>query len=554
MSTQPIPEFSARTRQGIILELGRERFDILVVGGGITGAGIARDAAMRGYKVALVDKGDYASGTSSKSSKLVHGGVRYLELYEFGLVFEASRERRTLLQIAPHLVQALPFLFPVYKDARWKPWMIDVGMWLYDALATFRNVKRHRMYSSKEIKQLMPGIDTGNISGGAYYYDAQVDDARLTLETIRAAFSHGACVTNYVQVDELLKENGKVVGVRAHDAGSGQALDIHARVVVNATGPWTDTLLQLDDPGAARRLRPTKGVHIFVPRAKIGGTNAVAFPAHSDGRLMFVIPWGDFSIIGTTDTDYEGDYDKVYADEADVDYCLAAANHAFPDSPIEKSDVISAYAGLRPLVLQLGKSATKTSREHEIWTAESGLTTIAGGKLTTYRSMAQELVDIVAKRLRDEFDVQPQRQCETAQTPLIEANGLLLRDGQLPPLSGASGLAEDVVTHLIHSHGPEYSRILEIAKRETALTERVVDGLPYIWAEIPYAIEQEMAVTPSDILSRRMHILNEARDHGIAAAPQVAMRLGKFLGWDGGERDRALAAFEEQAKLSSVGK
>ncbi len=542
MTVQPNGEFSAKTRLANLQQLRQDVYDILIVGGGITGAGIARDAAMRGYKVALIDKGDFASGTSSKSSKLVHGGVRYLELFEFGLVFEASRERRTLWQIAPHLVQPLPFLFPVYRDARWPAWMIDIGLWMYDGLALFRNFKRHEMFSNPEIARRMQGIDVRNINGGAHYYDGQVDDARLTLETIRAAHRHGAVIASYTQVDALLKKDGKVVGVQAHDTRRGGTLDIHARVVVNATGPWTDTLLQLDDPRAPRRMRPTKGVHLFVPREKIGGDSAVAFPSYTDGRLMFVIPWGNFSIVGTTDTDFSGDPDHVYADAADVDYVIAAAQHAFPGAPLKRSDVISTYAGLRPLVAQQGKSATKTSREHEIWTTASGLVTIAGGKLTTYRSMAEELVNLVEKRLRAEYNIAPQSKCMTARTPLIEVNDTTTADG-LPP---------EVIEHLHHAHGPEMNRVLDIARRDPQLAQPMIEGLPYIWAEVPYAIEQEMAMTTTDILERRMHILNESRDMGMRVAPQVVARLGDFLDWDKTEIERELRAYQERVAQASA--
>jgi glycerol-3-phosphate dehydrogenase len=550
MSANSKSEFSARTRWNNLEKIGSDLLDILIVGGGITGAGIARDAAMRGYRVALVDKGDFASGTSSKSSRLVHGGVRYLELFEFGLVYEASRERRTLMQIAPHLVRPLPFLFPVYRDARWKPWMINIGMWLYDALAAFRNVKRHRMLSRAQIKELMPGIDAENISGGALYFDGQVDDARLTLETIRAAHRHGAAIANYVQVDSLIKEAGRIVGVQAHDVLNGQRFSIRSRIVVNATGPWTDTLLQLDNPQSPRRLRPTKGVHILVPKSKMGGDNAVAFPAHSDGRLMFLIPWGDFTIVGTTDTDYDGNYDNVHADKADVDYIVASANHAFAESPIDKSDIISAYAGLRPLVLQLGKSAAQTSREHVIWTSESGLVTIAGGKLTTYRSMAQELVDLVGERLKKEFRVVASRPCETVRTSLVE-DGAVPSDGLAGRSTAASDFPNAVINHLIHAHGPEYYQVLELTKRDSRLAQPIVEGLPYLWAEVPYAIEQEMAMTASDILGRRTHILNEAWDNGLAAAPQVAAYIGEFLDWDKSRIDRELRAYQEQVDLAS---
>ncbi len=528
-------QFSAETRQANLQK--REPFDILIVGGGITGAGIARDAAMRGYKTALIDKGDFASGTSSKSSRLVHGGVRYLEMFEFGLVFEASRERRVLWTIAPHLVKPLPFLFPVYKDAQWLrryTFTINMGLWMYDALALFRNYKNHKMYSPRKVAEMMRGFDVRNINGGAYYYDGQVDDARLTLETLRAAHRHGAVLANYAQVDELLKENGRIVGVKAHDTLRGDIIEIRARVVVNATGPWTDTLLQLDDARAPKRMRPTKGIHLLVPREKIGGESAVAFTV-PDGRLMFTIPWGKFTIIGTTDTDYAEDFDRVHADAADVEYVLQAANHAFPGATISRTDVVSTYAGLRPLVMQLGKSASKTSREHEIWASDSGLVTIAGGKLTTYRSMAEELVDRVAKTLRDEFGVVAKNPCATATTPLIE------EQGAPPPLV----LDADIMAHLVEAHGPEHGRVLQIAAREPKLAQRIVEDLPYIWAEVPYAIEQEMAMTLTDVLARRMHILTEASDNGIAAVPRVAEWFAKFHAWDKARVEKELRAYQQ---------
>ena len=514
-------EFSARTRQ---LNLQpREPFDILVVGGGITGAGIARDAMMRGFKTALIDKGDFASGTSSKSSKLVHGGVRYLETFEFGLVFEASRERRVLWNIAPDLAKPLPFLFPVYRDSKLRGWMINLGLWAYDALALFRNYRNHEWLSNDEITRRMRGLDTVNISGAAHYYDGQVDDARITLETIRAAHRYGAAMANYIQVDSLVKESERVVGVKAHDTLRGNKIEIRARVVVNATGVWTDVLSQMDDPSAPKRMRPTKGIHIVVPRKKIGGECAVAFPNITDGRLMFALPWGKFQIIGTTDTDYTGDYDRVYADKADVEYIIAATNHAFHTTPITRADVLSTFAGMRPLIAQIGKSASKTSREHEIWTTPSGLVTIAGGKLTTYRSMAEELVDLVAKQLRDQFDIIAPSPCLTAQTPIIESDGA--------PVS-AEGFPSDVIEHLEHTHGRQYPRVLQVAQRNPQLAQRIVEDLPYIWAEVSYALENEMAMTVTDVLERRLHLLTESGDNGIAAAPQAAEYFAEVSDWD----------------------
>lgn len=533
-------DFSGDTRQANLQR--QEQFDILVVGGGITGAGIARDAAMRGFKTALIDKGDFASGTSSKSSRLVHGGVRYLEMFQFGLVFEASRERRVLWNIIPHLATPLPFLFPVYRDTTWHPQVINLGLWMYDALALFRNYRNHEWLSNSEIARRMKGFDCANINGGAYYYDGQVDDARLTLETIRSAHRYGAVIANYVQVAELIKERNRVVGVRAHDALSGGTIEVRARVVVNATGVWTDTLTQMDDPGSPKRMRPTKGIHIIVPREKLGGDSAVAFPNVNDGRLLYAIPWGKFQIIGTTDTDYTDDYDHVHANSADVDYVIAAANHAFPATPITRADVISTYAGLRPLICQEGKSASKTSREHEIWTTESGLVSIAGGKLTTYRSMAEQCVDVVAKQLRDQFNIVAKHSCLTAKISIVEGNGDTPNDN----------LPRDVFEHLVHFHGPEAGRVIEIAKRAPQLARRICDDLPYIWAEIPYAVEQEMAMTITDVLERRLHLLTETRGNGLTVAPRVAELMRDYFDWDSRRIEQELRAYQERVSLTNA--
>ncbi|MBI3912911.1 MAG: glycerol-3-phosphate dehydrogenase/oxidase [Chloroflexi bacterium] len=534
--------FSFTTRQANLQRLGREQFDLLIIGGGITGVGIARDAALRGFSVALIDKGDFASGTSSKSSKLVHGGVRYLELFQFGLVFEASRERRTLMQIAPHLVRAVPFIFPVYRDGRWPAWLIDLGLWTYDALALFRNAGRHHMLSRAAVAEKTRGIDIGNITRGAYYFDAQVDDARLTLETIRAAHRAGAVAANYVQVDALAKADARVVGADAHDMLTGEKISIRARVVVNATGVWSDGLAQMDDPRARRRLRPTKGAHIFVARERIGTENAATFPSFQDKRIMFLIPWGKFTIIGTTESDFDGDYDRVYADARDVAYILAAANHAFPLAKLFRADVISAYAGLRPLVNEGGKNATQTSREHLIWVSESGLITIAGGKLTTYRAMAEQLVNRVAKILRDEFNVVAKQKCATARLPLVASDSALefARDG----------LGEDVAAHLARAYGANAARVAALAHADGRAARRIAEALPYLWAEVDYAMENEMPATLVDFLARRTHIMNEDGDNGIEVAPQVAARMAARLDWDRARIEKELRAYQDQVSLA----
>jgi glycerol-3-phosphate dehydrogenase len=546
MSLSPIrAEFSFRTRQHDLARLKNELFDLLIIGGGITGAGIARDAALRGFKVALVEKDDYASGTSSRSSKLVHGGLRYLEHFQFHLVFEASRERRLLLHLAPSLVYPLPFLYPIYRDTKFPPWMIEIGMWLYDALALFRNYGLHQRLTTEQIAARVPVLDTANIVGGEHYYDAQVDDARLTLENVRSAHLHGAVIVNHVRVEGLLRSlKGRVEGIHAHTR-EGERITARARVVVNATGPWTDQISHLDDPRAGARIRPTKGTHLLVSRDKFKIDSAMSFTVARDGRLMFVIPWDGFCIVGTTDTDYRGDYDQVHADQADVNYILETTNHAFPGARLQKSDVVGAYAGLRPLVAEnVGKKEGEISREHKIWRTPSGLVCIAGGKLTTYRSMAEELVDKVARILAGEFNIHAPRPALTARLLLVEpsAGNEKARESVLKRLS------EKTVAHLNRAYGARMGRVLDYVVDQADLEQAMVEGLPYIWAEVPHALEHEMALDVADVLARRMHFLMEARDGGVSVAPGVAAWLAKFLNWDAQESAQAVENYAREVE------
>src|SRR3989441_1270385 len=305
-----------------LTSMAAEPVDVLVIGGGITGAGIARDAALRGFRTAVVDKGDLGGGTSSLSSRLIHGGIRYLEQGQFRLVFEASRERRVLLRIAPHLVHPLPFLFPVYRGARIPAWKLRAGMWLYDLLAAFHNVKMHRWLGRKATQRLEPGLRDKELKGAALYYDAQTDDARLVIATMRSAAHAGALVANYAEVTALIKPDGRVGGATVRDELTGRTSTVRALVVVNATGPWVDRVRRLDDAGSELLLRPTKGVHVTVPRKCVGHTQAVTLMSPIDGRVMFVLPWGDLSYIGTTDTDEDASPDELRATAHDVVYLL----------------------------------------------------------------------------------------------------------------------------------------------------------------------------------------------------------------------------------------
>lgn len=515
--------------------------ELLVIGGGITGAGIARDAAMRGIRTVLLEQHDLGSGTSSKSSRLVHGGLRYLEQGNLRLVFEANRERATLLRIAPHLVRPLPFVFPVHRGGRVPLWRLAVGMWLYDALALFRNVRRHRMLGKREMLDAEPTLRERGLLGGALYYDAQCDDARLVLATARSAIMHGASVANYAAVRRLIVENGRVSGVEAEDRLTGVTANIRALVVVNATGPWHDVLRKLEDPGAAPMLRLTRGAHLMVPRGRLGHQRAVTFLSPLDGRVMFVLPWGDLSYIGTTDTDTLESPDEVRATIDDVVYLLRSANARFPGAHLTVEDVRGTWAGLRALLGENGvRRPSSVSREHLIAEGPAGMISIAGGKLTTYRSMAAEVVSRVVRRLQAMDGRRRPAEARTDREPLP--------GGEAPDLDPfrerglESGLPRDTVDHLVAQYGTEAAGIYNLARGDRRLGQRLHPKHPAIEAEVVHAARRELAQTVEDVLVRRIHLYFEAPDQGVGAARRVAELLATELGWNAervtGETDR----------------
>jgi glycerol-3-phosphate dehydrogenase len=521
--------------------LAGETFDVLVVGGGITGAGVARDAALRGLRVALVEQNDFASGTSSRSSRLVHGGVRYLEHGQIGLVFESSRERRTLLRIAPHLVRPLSFLWPVYQGARVPRWKLAIGLTLYDALALFRNVARHQRLSARDAQRMEPKLRSAQLTGGARYWDAATDDARLTLSTILSAEAAGAVVVNHARVAELLRDGARITGARVVDACGGTH-DVRARVVVNATGPWSDRVEALARPQTSASVRGSKGVHVCVPRSRVGHESALTLIAPQDGRVMFVLPAGAFTIVGTTDTFDDVTPDEVRATPADVEYLLTAANHYFPEAQLTDADVVSAWAGLRPLVVH-GTSSSgpgSVSREHAIAETSPGLVRVTGGKLTTYRAMSAEVVDRVQQLLG-----RARSKCRTAHEPLA--------GGDIGDVGSAIGEATRVTNdgviaeRLVHAHGSAWRGVWALVEQDGSLRARVTPERPYVLAELRYAIEREHARTLGDLLIRRTPVAFETTDHGRGAARNVAGRVAGWIGWDEGETARALADYEEEA-------
>jgi glycerol-3-phosphate dehydrogenase len=503
---------SSGDRESRLDRLKSEEFDLLVVGGGVNGAGIARDAAMRGLRVALVEKGDFASGTSSKSSKLIHGGIRYLEHGEFHLVHVACRERDLLRRrLAPHLVKPLAFVFPVYRGDPVGIITLGIGMWLYDVLAAFRNIERHRMLSRARTVSLEPALRSEGLRGAALYYDCFTDDARLTLETILAAKEEGAVVANYVELRSFLKDGGRLAGAMLADRVEGTAIRVRARCVVNATGPWTDHIRRLDDPACKPCLRVTKGVHIIVPRNRVGNHRAVVMHSPRDKRVLFVIPWGAHDLIGTTDTDFHGSPDDVSADRDDIDYLIDSANWFFPRANLGIADVISTYAGLRPLVAAgEGESPSAVSREEEIFESPAGLITLVGGKLTTYRSIAREINHLVAKKLGI-----PKARRKSDYTRAKPLPGGWSEDPNriVDDLVASSDLTREQLMHLAQRYGSRTPEVLALAGTEEEFKRGLVAGMPDIWAEAAFAVQKEMAVRSEDILFRRTHLaLKEPRE------------------------------------------
>jgi glycerol-3-phosphate dehydrogenase len=534
-------------------------FDLLVVGGGITGAGVARDAAARGLRVALVERDDFAAGTSSRSSRLVHGGVRYLEHGHLGLVFEASRERRTLLAAAPHLVRPLAFTWPVYRGARVPRWKLAAGLALYDALSLWRNVGAHRPLGPSGVLAREPAVRSAGLVGGASYWDAATDDSRLTLATALDAEALGAVLLTHAAVAALaFRPDAAGARVRAgvRDLlGGGAAVEVRARAVVNCAGPWADRVRALAEPGGPPAVLGAKGVHLLVPAARVGNRGALTLAAPQDGRVVFVLPAGgtaaaQFTLVGTTETPASRGPDEARATAADVAYLLAAVNHHFPDARLTPADVVSAWAGVRPLAARRGASAGATgaaSREHAVDVDPRGLVTVSGGKLTTYRAMAAAVVDAAAAAL---LGGRP-APADTARRPLPGGETADVA-GEAARASAAAGDAA-VGRRLAHAHGAGWRRVWAPAAADPALGAPLVAGLPYVGAELVHAARHEHARTLADLLVRRTPVAFETRDAGRGAAPRAAALVGPVLGWDAGEVARQLADYDrEAARLFAV--
>ncbi len=497
-----------------------ETFDVLIIGGGITGVGCALDAASRGLKVALVERDDFSSGTSSKSSKLVHGGLRYLQQKEFRLVYEALAERQNLLYTAPHVVRILPFLLPVFKGkdnlfnkriAR----IVGTSMWMYDFTGGARIGKLHKKVSAAEAKRHVPTLRVDRIAYGYLYYDARADDSRLVITIARTAAEHGATLANYTNVVALRKDGAKCIGATVE--ADGKRFDINARTVVNATGVWSDDVRALDEGKHPSSIRPAKGMHITVPWSKVRNDIAAVVPVPKDKRSVFVVPWGDdgsgtpqFTYIGTTDTDYNGDVDDPQCTPEDIEYCLRAINFSC-DVNLTEADVLGTWAGLRPLVKQATSGRTADlSRRHSIRRSASGVVTVNGGKLTTYRRMAADAINDAC----DQLEIKTK-----SVTKRLQLNGAVGWD--------TTGQGE----HLQSRFGSNANAIAALIANDPTLSEPLIPGLPYLKAEAIYAVRDEMAYTLDDVLSRRTRARLLARDASAAGADEIAALIGTELGW-----------------------
>jgi glycerol-3-phosphate dehydrogenase len=535
--------------------------DVVVIGGGITGAGIVRDAARRGLRVVMFEQNDIAFGTSSRSSKLIHGGLRYLERYEFSLVFESVSERRVVLDLAPHLVNPLAFLFPVYQDARKSLRMISAGMWLYDGLALFRSPKRHRTLKPKEVAQEEPILKQEGLQGAPLYYDCSTDDARLTLETVIDAIRNGGVAVTWARVDALTKEDhGRVSGVVVRNMRDGSLKEVKSHTVINATGPWTDEVLAMSGPRSGKMLRPTKGVHIVVERRKLPVEHAVVLFHPTDDRVLFALPWGDRTYVGTTDTDYEGAPGKEAATLADVDYLIEASNHYFPSNQIHHDDVIATWAGLRPLIAPEPDvsdiSESQVSREHQIVIGEDGLITIAGGKLTTYRKMAKECVDTAVQILKLS-DHLPEhiRSGQTFKYPLPGAVGWPEDDDHMKvaneiPQVCQCELDEKVRLNLVDTYGMRALEVAKLCEEDAKLTEPIIPGRVEIMAQIDFAVREELAASVTDTLMRRTQIFFRDYDQGLSAVEKVANRMAELIGWSDEEKQKSIDDYKAEVALS----
>lgn len=522
--------------RGAALErMANEVFDVVVIGAGSTGAGAALDAATRGLSTALVEGRDFAAGTSSRSSKLIHGGLRYLEQGDLGLVREALRERSLLLNtLCPHLVRPVPFLYPLTEH--WERAYVGAGMVLYDSLGGYKGLKRHRHLTKRGARRIAPALRPDYLVGGIQYYDAQVDDARHTLALARTAAKYGAAVASNAPVVGFLREGEHVTGVRVRDLRSDREIEVQSRQVINATGVWTDDVQALVGERGKFRVRASKGVHIVVPRDRLQLETGLIL--RTDKSVLFVIPWGRHWILGTTDTDWALDKAHPAASSTDIDYILEQANRVLAQ-PLGHEDVEGVYAGLRPLLAGESERTSQLSREHTVAAPVPGLVAVAGGKYTTYRVMARDAVDAVARGLEQAVPASV-----TQVTELVGAEGFRALWNQRMRLAERSGLHPTRIEHLLRRYGSAIEDLLELIAERPQLGEPIEHAEDHLQVEARYAASHEGALHLDDTLARRTRISIETFDRGVGAAEQVANLMGEVLGWSGEDVEREVRHYK----------
>lgn len=539
--------FSNKNRNEWINKLKSETFDVLVIGGGITGAGIALDGATRGLKMALVEMQDFAAGTSSRSTKLVHGGLRYLKSFEVGLVAEVGKERAIVYENGPHVTTPEWMLLPFHEGGTYGKFLTSIGLRVYDFLAGVKKSERRTMLTAEETLQREPLIKKEGLKGGGKYVEYKTDDARLTIEVMKAAFEHGAVCANYAKVEELLYANGIVAGARVRDLVTGGQFEIRAKKVVNAAGPWVDQIREMDHSKKGKVLRLSKGVHIVIDQSRFPLRQAVYFDT-PDGRMVFAIPRAGKTYVGTTDTFYDEDIVNPSILAEDRDYLLAAINYMFPDVKISKEDVESSWSGVRPLIWEEGKNPSEISRKDEIWESPSGLITIAGGKLTGYRKMAETVVDLVCKKFAKE-GYRTFTGCQTTNLPISGgavggSAGYKKYVAEQTRAGMELGLAEKDAKELASSYGSNVPLLFSIIKEEGETAEKY--GLPVpVFAKLKYALDHEMALTPVDFLNRRtgMILFNiaEAKKYRKAVVDYMA----DYFSWDDAAKEQYAKELEK---------
>ncbi len=526
------------SREAIVEKLASTEFDVLVIGGGVTGVGAALDAATRGLKVALIEANDFACGTSSRSSKLIHGGLRYLEQYDFKLVREALKERELMVsRTAPHLVSPVSFLFPLHEGVKERGY-VGAGLALYDALrGKERVLPLHKHISSRKMREVAPDLRRDILKGGILYYDAQVDDARHTMTIARTAERFGATVANQVEAVELIRDGGRVIGAKVCDRESGKEFHIKSATTVLAAGIWNSKIQEGAGINHGYDIAMSKGVHIVLPKSAISLKTGVILKTALS--VLFVIPWKEFWIVGTTDTQWTGSKEQPLANREDIDYIIEQANQVLLH-PLKHSDVISVYAGIRPLVAPMeASSTTKISREHVVDHPLEGLISVAGGKYTTYRIMARDAIDAAASDL---LKIVP-KSC-TEEIVLLGADGYQASLNNVGGLAAAHNVPREVILHLLSRYGSIFEEVLESAKIDASLLERIDPNLPYLRAEIRYAVTHEKALHVSDVLMRRTRIAIEVRDRGLSAAPGVAQMMASLLGWGSAKIEQEITEYE----------